>query len=569
MSSPIGPATAAVRRALDAIASADRPEVWISLRAPEELLAEAAALDAGPELPLRGSILAVKDNIDVAGLPTTLGLPLSRRPEPAATDAPAVARLRAAGAIVIGKTNLDQFATGLVGTRSPYGAVRNALWPSRISGGSSSGSAVAVALGMADLSLGTDTAGSGRVPAALNRIVGIKPTLGLVPVLGMRDACRPFDTITVFARDLAAGAAAAGIMAGPDPADGLSRVTPADARLAAPERPALGIPREEDLGSLDAAARESWDAAIARWGSVAELHPMDISPLLATAKLLYEGAIVAGRSAAAGEFMTDEHGLDPTVAGIVRRAAAVTGAEYVRDRAALESARAAALVALDGLAASVRLDGLVIPTAPGHPTLDDVAADPLGVNAWMGTFTNFVNLLDLAAVAVPFDDGADRGFGTTIVTRAFEDGVALDLAARFLGEEAPSGLGDDGVDLAVFGAHLRGQPLNRQLEELGARFIRTIATAESYSLFALDTVPPKPGLVHRPEGGASIAGELWRLSPGALGEFLAALPAPMTLGRVGLSDGSEVVGFGCTPAALDGARDITAHGSWPAYLASR
>ncbi|MGX5682139.1 allophanate hydrolase [Schumannella luteola] len=556
-------ATAAVHRALDAITAADRPEVWISLRSPEELLAEAAALDAGPELPLRGSILAVKDNIDVAGLPTTLGLPLSRRPEPAATDAPAVARLRAAGAIVIGKTNLDQFATGLVGTRSPYGAVRNALWPSRISGGSSSGSAVAVALGMADLALGTDTAGSGRVPAALNRIVGIKPTLGLVPVLGMRDACRPFDTITVFARDLASGAAAAGIMSGPDPADGLSRVAPADARLAAPERPALGIPREEDLGSLDAAARASWDAAIERWAAVADLHPIDISPLLATAKLLYEGAIVAGRSAAAGEFMADEDGLDPTVAGIVRRAAAVTGAEYVRDRAALESARAAALVALGGL------DGLVIPTAPGHPTLDEVAADPLGVNAWMGTFTNFVNLLDLAAIAVPFDDGADRGFGTTIVTRAFEDGVALDLAARFLDEPVPGGFADEGVDLAVFGAHLRGQPLNPQLGQLGARFIRPIDTAESYGLYALDTVPPKPGLVHRPAGGASIAGELWRLSPGALGEFLAVLPAPMTLGRIELSDGTEVVGFGCTPAALDGAQDITAHGSWPAYLAAR
>lgn len=556
-------AVAAVRRALAAIAEHDRPEVWISLRSEEDLLAEAQRLDAGPDLPLRGTILAVKDNIDVAGLPTTIGLPLHRMPEPATADAPAVARLRAAGAVVIGKTNLDQFATGLVGTRSPYGAVRNALWPERISGGSSSGSAVAVALGMADIALGTDTAGSGRVPAALNRIVGIKPTLGLVPVLGMRDACRPFDTITMFARELATATLATGIMAGPDAADGLSRAQPTDARLSAPPAPVLGIPRDEDLASLDDHARASWAAAIQRWAGIAELKTLDVSPLLATAKLLYEGAIVAGRFAAAGAYLGDDDGLDPTVATIVRRAESVAGWEYVRDRAALETARAAALASLAGL------DGLIIPTAPGHPTIEEVAADPIGVNAWMGTFTNFVNLLDLAAVAVPFDDGDDRGFGTTVVTRAFDDRVGLDLAARFLEVDAPAGFGDEGIDLAVFGAHLSGQPLNHQLVELGARYVRPVQTAAAYSLFALDTVPPKPGLVHRPTGGASISGEVWRLSPAALGTFLAALPAPMTLGRVILDDGSEVVGFGCTPAALESAEDITAHGSWPAYLASR
>ncbi|NYF10876.1 allophanate hydrolase [Leifsonia sp. AK011] len=554
----------AVRRALEAIREADRPEIWISLRDPADLEAEATHIDADPaELPLRGMTLAVKDNIDVAGLPTTLGLPLERRGDLVTADATAVARLRAAGAIVIGKTNLDQFATGLVGTRSPYGAVRNALWPERISGGSSSGSAVAVALGIVDIALGTDTAGSGRVPAALNRIVGIKPTLGLVPTTGMRDACRPFDTITVFARDLETAASATATIVGPDPADGLSRSIPSDAVLAAPGHPVLAIPREEDLAALTPAARSAWDAAIERWSTVAELRTLDISPLLATAKLLYDGAIVAGRYAAAGEFLSDEKGLDPTVAGIVRRAKSVAGWEYVRDREALDAARVAALASLEGI------DGIVIPTAPGHPTLEEVAADPLAVNAWMGTYTNFVNLLDLSAIAVPFDDGADSGFGTTIVTRAFQERVAFDLAARFLGVEAPAASGDPGIDVAVFGAHLTGQPLNGQLTDLGARFVTSIETAASYTLHALDTTPPKPGLVFVDEGGSSIGGELWRMSPAALGTFLADLPSPMTLGRVELSDGRQVVGFGCTPAALAGALDITAHGSWPAYLASR
>ena len=553
----------AVRRTLEAIQREDRPEIWISLRDAADLEAEAQLIDADPgERPLRGMTLAVKDNIEVAGLPTTLGLPRERRGELSTTDATAVARLRAAGAIVIGKTNLDQFATGLVGTRSPYGAVRNALWPQRISGGSSSGSAVAVALGIVDIALGTDTAGSGRVPAALNRIVGVKPTLGLVPTTGMRDACRPFDTITVFARDLETAASATATMVGPDAADGLSRSMPADAVLAASRHPVLAIPREEDLAALTTAGRSAWDAAIERWSSVAELRTLDISPLLATAKLLYDGAIVAGRYAAAGEFLADENGLDPTVAGIVRRAQSVAGWEYVRDREALDAARVAALGSLEGF------DGILIPTAPGHPTLDEVAAEPLAVNAWMGTYTNFVNLLDLAAIAVPFDNGADSGFGTTIVTRAFHDQIAFDLAARFLGVEAPAVSGTPGIEVAVFGAHLTGQPLNGQLADLGARFVASIDTAASYTLHALDTTPPKPGLVFVGEGGSSIGGELWRMSPAALGTFLAELPAPMTLGRVRLADGRDVVGFGCTPAALAGARDITSHGSWPAYLAS-
>lgn len=548
--------TDAVRRALAAIALHERPEVWISRRADDDLLAEAARLDAGPALPLRGTVLAVKDNIDVAGMPTTLGLP--SRSEPAVTDAPAVARLRAAGAIVIGKTNLDQFATGLVGTRSPFGAVRNAFWPERISGGSSSGSAVAVALGMADIALGTDTAGSGRVPSALNRIVGIKPTLGVVPVTGMADACNPFDTITMFARDLHLATVATGIMAGPDAHDGLSRTMPADARLAARRQPRLAIPRDDDLTALDDHARRAWTAALDRWREVATLEVVDISEFLSAARLLYDGAIVAGRFAAAGSYLGDD-GFDPTVADIVRWAAAPAGWEYVRDRKALYAGRARAHQFL------AEFDGLIIPTAPGHPTIAEVQADPLAVNSWMGTFTNFVNLLDLAAVAVPFDDGSDRGFGTTVVVKPFEDRIALDLAARFLAVDEPEGWGDGGIELAVFGAHLRGQPLNPELEALGARFVDSVQTAPEYALYALQTTPPKPGLVHVGAGGAAIRGELWRLSPGALGRFLANLPAPMTLGRVRLSDGCDVVGFGCAASAVESATDITAYGGWVAY----
>ena len=549
----------AVRRAFAAIAQHDRPEVWITLRGEKEMLAEALELDISAEnLPLRGQILAVKDNIDVAGLPTTLGLP--RDFAIAHRDAPAVARLRAAGAIVIGKTNLDQFATGLVGTRSPFGAVRNSLWPERISGGSSSGSAVAVALGMADLALGTDTAGSGRVPAALNRIVGIKPTLGLVPTTGMRDACRPFDTITVFARTLNEASVALEIMIGPDGVDGLCRAAPLDARLAAPSDPVFAIPLDEDLTSLDAPSRDAWTAALVRWAELGTLRPTGIATLLAAARLLYDGAIVAGRFAAAGEFMNDDDGLDPTVAVIVRRAESVLGWEYVRDRATLDAARIAAIDLLAGC------DALLVPTAPGHPTIAEVAADPLVLNAWLGTFTNFVNLLDLAAVAVPVAQPTEYGFGVSVITRAFEDRIGLDLAARFLGERVPEGRNDSGIELAVFGAHLTGQPLNHELADFGARLLGEARTSADYRLLALPTTPPKPGLVEVAAGGVEITGELWRLAPAALGRFLARLPKPMTLGAISLHDGRQVVGFACSPMAAAGASDISEFGSWPAWL---
>ncbi|MDQ1136254.1 allophanate hydrolase [Microbacterium sp. SORGH_AS 1204] len=559
-----------VAAAYAAIREAERPEVWITLRAEADAVREAAEVDeraaTGTDLPLRGMVVAVKDNIDVAGLPTTAGYPAAAAVP--ATDATAVALLRAAGAVVIGKTNLDQFATGLVGTRSPYGAVRNALHPDRISGGSSSGSAVAVALGMVDIALGTDTAGSGRVPAALNAIVGIKPTLGLVSTTGMLPACHPYDTITVFARALDTAVRATAVIARPDGSDPRSRSWPADVRIGVADRPVVAVPSAADLTALDQVSRASWEAACARLAKVATLREVEIAPLLGAAKLLYEGAIVAGRYAAAGAWVdaadgADAESLDPTVAGIVRGARDVRAVDYIRDRAELDGIAALAREILDGCAV------LAVPSAPLHPTIAEVNAEPLAVNARMGTFTNFVNLLDMAAAAVPASSRADGEFGVTFIADAFDDQLALDVAASFLAglpTSAPLLVGEDAsVPLAVFGAHLRGEPLNPQLVELGARFVGDVVTSPDYRLFALNTEPPKPGLVEVEADGASIAGELWRLSPAALGRFLAALPAPMTLGRVRLDDGSEVVGFGCAPGALAAADDITAFGGWRAF----
>lgn len=559
-----------VAEAYAAIERTGRPELWITIRDRAEAEREAARLDAlaeaGADLPMLGTVLAVKDNIDVRGLATTAAYPAAAA-LPAA-DATAVALLRDAGAVVIGKTNMDQFATGLVGTRSPYGAVRSAAHPERISGGSSSGSAVAVALGIVDIALGTDTAGSGRVPAGLNGIVGLKPTLGLVSTAGMLPACHPYDTITVFARELDTAVRAMRVISRPDASDPRSRTWPADVRVGGAERPVVAVPSAADLGSLDDSARGSWAGVVSRLRAVAEVREVEIAPLLAAARLLYEGAIVAGRYAAAGSWVdappgSGQEALDPSVASIVRAARDVRAAEYVDDRAELDRIAALARVLLDGC------EVLAVPTAPLHPTIAEVQGDPIAVNARMGTFTNFVNLLDMAAVSVPAESRDDGEFGVTFIARAFEDQLALDAAASFLagrGTQASAYVPDDAtIGLAVFGAHLRGEPLNAQLVDAGARFAGDVLTRRGYRLFALDTVPPKPGLVEVSDGGGSIAGELWRLSPAALGAFLAALPAPMTLGRVTLDDGSEVVGFACTPGALAGAADITGFGGWRAY----
>lgn len=537
--------------------------VWIHRRPEPEVAAELATATG----PLAGLRLAVKDNVDVAGLPTTAGCPdYAYTPQ---ADAAVVAALRAAGAVVTGKTNLDQFATGLVGTRSPYGAVPDARRPEYVSGGSSSGSAVAVALGQADIAIGTDTAGSGRVPAAFQGLVGIKPTVGVVSTEGVVPACRSFDCVTVFAADLATADRAMGVMAAGAP----GRPWPADVRLAAPPRPVVAV--FDTLPEMD----PEWLAAFER--TVADLREqgvrivtVDPAPFLAAAKLLYEGALVAERYAAVGEFLDGEPATaDPTVAAIIRAARELPAHRLVTDLAELEQLKARAMASLAGA------DALLAPTAPFQPTIAEVAADPVGTNSRVGTYTNFCNLFDLCAVAVPAGTAGAAQFGVTVFARAFEDAVALDIAARVPNGEAGTRPLDSAWptrvaparELIVFGAHLRDQPLAHQLTDLGARWAGPVRTAPRYRLGAMKTTPPKPAVtrVAEAETGVAVLGERWLLSPAALGRFLAALPAPMHLGAVELEDGTWTTGFGCEGAAADTATDISSHGGWKAALAAR
>lgn len=548
-----------VRAAYARNAEIDRPEAWIALRDEADALAEAAEIDRrtaeGERLPLAGTVFAVKDNIDVAGFDTTAGSrAFAYRPS---ADAPAVARLRAAGSVVLGKTNLDQFATGLVGTRSPFGAVRGAWDPTRISGGSSSGSAVVTALGVVDLALGTDTAGSGRVPAALNGIVGVKPTVGLVPTTGVVPACRTLDCVTVFARDLRSAREAAEIMAGPDGVDPLARVDQPTAPL--PARPTVAVPTPEHLEGMAPGWAEAFASVVTGLAaSGIEVVEVDIAPLLEAAALLYGGAFVAERTAAVGDFIAAHPelvggDLDPTVAGIVLAGADATAADYFRDRERLDRLGLEGLRRLEGTAA------LLTPTTTWHPTLDEVAADPVGANSRMGRFTNFANLLDRSALAVPAGVVDGKPFGVMLTGAPFADRALAQLAERIA---APP------VDLLVVGAHLRGEPLNHQLAAAGATFVDTVRTSADYRLYALDTVPPKPGLARVADGGVPIEGEVWRVPAAGFGRFVAALPEPMGIGSTRLEDGRVVAGFLCEAIALEGATDISAHGGWRAYRRS-
>lgn len=544
-------------------AIAQRPEAFITVRDEDTVRQEFAQAQG----PLAGQLLAVKDNVDVAGLPTTAACPgYAYTPD---ADAPAVAALRAAGAVVIGKTNLDQFATGLVGTRSPYGAVRDARRPDRISGGSSSGSAVAVAIGAADLGIGTDTAGSGRVPAAYQGLVGIKGTIGLVSTTGVVPACPSYDCVTILARDLATAENAMAVMV-----TTTERPWPASTRFAAPADPVLAVPAE-----LPAMA-PGWDVAFQRAVDAARdagmrIVPIDLTDFLAAARLLYDGALVAERTEAVGDFITragDDAGLDPTVAAIISAGGARTATGLLRDRRELDRLRERAFRALG------ECDALLVPTAPLQPTLAEVAADPVAVNARIGTYTNFCNLFDMCGVAVPAgevveSDGTTAQFGVTVLGRAFDDAVVADIAARLGGGDRgtvaswPERAGAGALTLVVAGAHLRDQPLAGQLHDLGARWDGPARTAERYRMTALPS--GKPALVRVPDDGRSFEVERWSLSPAALGTFLAALPTPMGLAAVELDDGSWETGFVCADEGAIAAPDISEFGGWRAYLQAR
>jgi allophanate hydrolase len=509
--------------------------------------------------PLRGVRFAVKDNLDVAGIPTTAGCPTLDAP--ADRHATAVRRLLEAGAVPIGKTNMDQFATGLVGTRSPYGACHSVFSAQHVSGGSSSGSAVAVAAGVVPLALGTDTAGSGRVPAAFNDIVGMKPTRGLVPTRGLFPACPALDCITTLTRTVGAARDAFEALVGPDPDDPYSRPMPAIPPPGiARQMRVIGVPAGPL--DLDNAHRDGWQAALAHASTVATLVPVDVEPFLAAARLLYGGPFVAERLAAFGHLLdADGPHLDPTVRAIVLAARSLAADAVFAGLHELARLRAATAPTWVGI------DALLLPVTPGHPTLADVAAAPIEVNARLGTYTNMVNLLDLCAVAVPAGMRPDGlPFGVQLIAPAFADRPLLDLAARWVGEPVPE-LRRRAL-LAVAGAHLSGQPRNGDLLALGGQLHSRARTADGYRMYSVPGPFPRPGLVR---GGGSVGGievEVWDLPAEGLGRLLPTIAAPLALGQIDLDDGSVVTGFVADASALDAADDITDYGSWRAYLAA-
>jgi allophanate hydrolase len=561
------------------------PAIFISLREEADALAEARALAAKGHAgrPLYGVPVAVKDNIDVKGLPTTAACPAFSYPP--GRDATCVARLRHAGAIVIGKTNLDQFATGLVGTRSPYGVPRNLFDPALIPGGSSSGSAIAVGAGLVPLALGTDTAGSGRIPAALSNIVGLKPSLGLVSNAGVVPACRTLDCVAVFALTVDDAFAALAAIAGPDDADPYSRARPLGALAPFPEKLRLGVPMPGQrvfFGDTQSAA--AYDGALARLSGLgATIVEIDIEPFYEAARLLYEGPWVAERYltvrsliASAPEAM---HSVTRQVilAGAHKTAADTFAAFYQLEE--LRRMRDQTFRAIDAL---------VVPTMPTVYTVEAVLADPIQLNSRLGTYTNFVNLLDLSALAVPASMHANgTPFGITLLALAGEDAKLASIGRRFHADSglplgatgapqpplAPPGnaAADGEIAIAVVGAHLSGMPLNGELKALGARLLEETATAADYRLFALaGTTPPKPGLLRVTNGGGSaIAIEIWAMSVENFGRFVAAVPPPLSIGTLATADGRAVKGFLVEAEATNGARDISSFGGWRAFMAQK
>jgi allophanate hydrolase len=548
--------------------------VWIHLVPQQDALDRVRAL-SGPDLPLYGIPFAVKDNIDVTGLPTTAGCPAFRYI--AECTAPVVQRLLDAGAVLIGKTNLDQFATGLTGTRSPFGVPRNPFNYRYIPGGSSPGSAVSVSSGLVSFALGTDTAGSGRVPAAFNNIVGLKPTRGFFSTRGVVPACRTLDCVSVFSLTCDDAAAIARVLAAYDAQDPFSRRESSGAAFAteSPHPFRFGVPDRAALDFLgDTHTPALFEQAIAHLEQLGgRASTIDFAPLCEAACLLYQGPWVAERLAALKSFFQDQaEDVHPVTRAIIegaRRYSAVDAFESVY-RLAECKRRAEAMWDI--------VDVLLLPTAGTCYTIDEVAAEPIQRNTDLGYYTNFVNLLDLCATAV--SAGASPNgipFGVTLVGQAGQDGLALGIAGRLhrmqagqmgaTGIPVPACVPSEGqVALAVVGAHLRGLPLHPQLRARGARFIRACRTAPHYRLYDLPgMVPPKPGLVRVPNEGAAIEVELWDMPTDEFGEFVRTVSAPLTIGTVVLDTGEQVKGFLCESVATDGAEDVSAYGGWRSY----
>ena len=561
--SPRAIAAEALRR----IAAYRDPAVWITRVSESAVMARAEALEADPlnrDLPLYGVPFAVKDNIDVSGLPTTAACPAFAY-TPTQT-APVVQRLLDAGAILLGKTNLDQFATGLVGTRSPHGAPRCVFDERYISGGSSSGSAVAVAAGLCAFALGTDTAGSGRVPAGFNNIVGLKPSRGLLSTRGVVPACKSLDCVSIFAPSARDAAEIFRIAQGFDAEDVYTR--PLTPRPLPPMGFRFGVLAAKDR-EMEPDMAPLYDAAIDRLVTLGgEAVEFDYAPFAAVAQLLYGGPWVAERYAAIKDFVDSrEAAMDPTVGAIITGARSQTAADAFAGQYRLAALKREADAVWAGM------DLMLLPTTPAQFTVEEVATDPIGRNARLGRYTNFVNLLDACAIAVPAGFRPNGlAFGVTLIAPAFADRALAALAGRFeTGQPAPSEAPEGMVSLFVVGAHLTGMPLNRELTGAGGILLREIRTAPDYRFFALaGTVPPKPGLLRTPgRAGPGILGEVWALTPEAFGLFTAHIPAPLGIGKVALADGSLVSGFLCEAYAVEGAEDITAFGGWRAYLASR
>jgi allophanate hydrolase len=570
-----------VARSFARIRDHNDPAIFISLRDEKEALTEAqnlAAKDAA-ELPLYGVPVAVKDNIDVAGLPTTAACPAFAYSP--AHDATSVARLRAAGAIIIGKTNLDQFATGLVGVRSPYGIPVNPMRGDLIPGGSSSGSAVAVSVGLVPLALGTDTAGSGRVPAMLNNIVGLKPSLGLVSTAGLVPACRTLDCVSVFSLTVDDAMTALIAMAGPDGADPFSRNRALSATTAFPKLLRLGVPRNGQLIFFgDKASETAYGDALKRWTALgADLVEFDLEPLYETARLLYEGPWVAERYLVIRNLLASSpDSIHPVTREITIAGARLSAADTFSALYRLQALRRIAERAF------ANIDALVLPTAPTVYSTAQVLANPVELNSRLGTYTNFVNLLDLSGLALPAAMRPDNiPFGITLLApaghdaqlasigRVFHADTKLTIGSKGLPQPplamVPARPSGDEIAIAVVGAHLSGMALNSELKALGGRLLEAARTAPDYRLYALDTSPPKPGMLRVASGaGSSIELELWALSAASFGKFVAAIPPPLSIGTIRLADGSGVKGFIVEAADVDGARDISAFGGWRAFV---
>jgi allophanate hydrolase len=541
-------------------------------------------MDRAPQpnsLPLWGIPFAVKDNIDAAGLPTTAACPAyAYQP---GSDATVVARLKAAGAIVIGKTNLDQFATGLNGTRSPYGAPRSVFNSEYISGGSSSGSSVAVASGLCTFALGTDTAGSGRVPAAFNNLVGIKPTPGLLPNTGTVPACKSVDCITIFSATVGDGIAIRKVAEGFDSADPFSKVTKSALLPASQLRIGVLTGSEREFFG-DTHIEKLYDHAIAEAAAMgATIIPFDYAPFREAAALLYEGPWVAERLAAVETFLaTNAKDFDPSVRKIIEGAKAMTAVDAFNGRYKLEALRHRTA------AEWKNVDMLLLPTAPTTYTVASMQADPIVLNGRLGRYTNFVNLLDCAAIAIPAGFG-DHGLpgGVTLIGPAFTDnalapfadalhrrmncGMGADRAAKLPTESIVETAADGTVQIVVVGAHLTGMPLNHELTTPGGRLLKTCRTAKDYRLYVLpNTTPPKPGLIRDPGfEGQGLEVEVWSLPAEAFGKFVQRIPAPLGIGKLTLDDGTSASGFLCEAHATTGAQEITGLGGWRNYIKSK